>query len=298
MKDILHLLGSTVKVTVDRPLGSYHPKHKDIYYSVNYGYVIGLMAPDGEEQDAYILGVDVAVSEFTGKVIAIIQRRDDVEDKLVVAPENCIFSQKEIEQQTIFQEKYFKHTILMARDAVENRIVLRDMVQSDIEDYVQWFTDTSEQNDWMYWDAPWEKEETDAETERKSWTEYYAYLQTLPTDYTRWKFEIEADGRHIGWVSAYTDLGYVANAEQIPAIGIDIPNRAFRNCGYGKKAFVLFINYFKNKGYTSLYTQTWSGNIAMVKLAQSLGFKAHTRVVDMREVNGQKYDAVTFKIDL
>lgn len=52
------ILGKIVKVTVDRPMGTYHPKHKDIYYSINYGYIEGLMAPDGEEQDAYILGVN------------------------------------------------------------------------------------------------------------------------------------------------------------------------------------------------------------------------------------------------
>lgn len=107
------MIGKTVKVIVDRPLGSFHPEHKDIYYSVNYGYVKGIIAPDGEEQDAYILGVDTAVIEFTGRVIAIIHRQDDVEDKWVVAPENCVFSKEEIEQQVNFQEKYFKHTIQM-----------------------------------------------------------------------------------------------------------------------------------------------------------------------------------------
>ena len=62
------MLGEIVKVVVDRPLGSYHPEHKDIYYPINYGFVEGIIAPDGEEQDAYILGVDVPVKEFTGKI--------------------------------------------------------------------------------------------------------------------------------------------------------------------------------------------------------------------------------------
>ena len=57
------MIGKTVKVLVDRPLGSYHPKHRDMYYPVNYGYIEGIMAPDGEEQDAYILGVDEPVKE-------------------------------------------------------------------------------------------------------------------------------------------------------------------------------------------------------------------------------------------
>ena len=55
------MLGKIVKVTVDRPMGTYHPKHKDIYYPINYGYIEGIMAPDGEEQDAYILGVNQPV---------------------------------------------------------------------------------------------------------------------------------------------------------------------------------------------------------------------------------------------
>ena len=83
---MVFMIGKIVKVTVDRSLGSYHPEHKDMYYPINYGYIEGIMAPDGEEQDAYILGVDKPVSEFTGKIIAIIHRYDDVEEKWVVSP--------------------------------------------------------------------------------------------------------------------------------------------------------------------------------------------------------------------
>lgn len=107
------MIGKIVKVTVDRPLGSYHPKHKDIYYPINYGYVEGIMAADGEEQDVYILGVDEPVKEFTGKVIAIIHRYDDVEEKWVVAPKDMIFTKEQIEENVKFQEQYFKCEIRM-----------------------------------------------------------------------------------------------------------------------------------------------------------------------------------------
>ena len=107
------MIGNIVKVTVDRPLGSYHPKHKDIYYPVNYGYIEGIFAPDGEEQDAYILGVNEPVEEFWGRIIAIIHRFDDVEEKWVVAPKNVSFTKDEIMQQVEFQEKYFKSEIRM-----------------------------------------------------------------------------------------------------------------------------------------------------------------------------------------
>ena len=101
------MIGSIVKVIVDRPLGTFHPKHKDIYYSVNYGYIPGVMASDGEEQDAYILGVHEPVAEFVGRVIAIIHRFDDIEEKWVVAPENISLTKEEIMKQVAFQEQYF-----------------------------------------------------------------------------------------------------------------------------------------------------------------------------------------------
>ena len=101
------MIGKIVKVIIDRPLGSYHPMYKDIYYSVNYGFIEGIIAGDGEEQDAYVLGIDEPVKQFTGKVIAIIHRFDDVEDKLVVVPEELTLTKEEILKQVSFQEKYF-----------------------------------------------------------------------------------------------------------------------------------------------------------------------------------------------
>lgn len=105
------MIGDIVTVTVDRPLGSYHPEYKDMYYPINYGYIEGVMAPDGEEQDAYILGVDKPVEKFTGKIIAIVHRKDDVEEKWVVCSENTTFSKKEIEKQIQFQEKFYQSEI-------------------------------------------------------------------------------------------------------------------------------------------------------------------------------------------
>lgn len=107
------MIGSIVKVTVDRPLGTYHPRHPDIFYPINYGYIPGIIAPDGEEQDAYILGIHEPIKEYVGKVIAIIHRFDDVEDKWVVAPEDAVFTEQEIMDQVFFQEQYFHIEIRM-----------------------------------------------------------------------------------------------------------------------------------------------------------------------------------------
>lgn len=107
------MIGDTVTVTVDRPLGSRHPEYEDMVYPVNYGYVEGVFAPDGEEQDAYILGVDHAVESFTGKIAAIIRRLDDVEDKWVVCPEGLTISKEEIAERVRFAEQYFKSEVVV-----------------------------------------------------------------------------------------------------------------------------------------------------------------------------------------
>ena len=107
------MIGKVVKVIVDRPIGTHHPNHKDLIYSVNYGYVPEIFAPDGEEQDAYILGVNEPVTEFLGKVIAIIHRLNDIEDKWVVAPEGSFFTKEEIAKSVAFQEKFFDIEIMM-----------------------------------------------------------------------------------------------------------------------------------------------------------------------------------------
>ena len=105
-------LGKTVTMKIDRPINSKHPKHGFVY-EVNYGFVPGTTAPDGEEIDAYLLGVNEPVEEFTGKCIAVIHRKNDNDNKLVIIPENA----KEISDEKIlkavnFQEKWFDSVVI------------------------------------------------------------------------------------------------------------------------------------------------------------------------------------------
>ena len=103
-------LNKTITIKIDRPLGSHHPKHSFIY-PVNYGYVPKTINTDGEELDAYLLGVFDPVEEYSGKVIAIIHRLNDDDDKLVVVPEGKTYSDEAIIALTEFQEQYFKSVI-------------------------------------------------------------------------------------------------------------------------------------------------------------------------------------------
>ncbi len=107
------ILGGTVTVTMDRPLGSRHPRHPEMVYPVNYGYVRGIPAPDGAWQDAYVLGIDRPLETFTGHVAAIVRRADDIEDKWVVCPQGCSPGAAAIMEQIRFQERYFDSSLVL-----------------------------------------------------------------------------------------------------------------------------------------------------------------------------------------
>ena len=108
-------LNKIVEVRIDRLLGSKHPKH-NIYYSVNYGYVPGEPAPDGEDLDAYLLGVFEPIEDFTGRCIAVIQRLDDDDDKLIVVPDGVNYTKEQIYSLVEFQERFFKSIIIKLED--------------------------------------------------------------------------------------------------------------------------------------------------------------------------------------
>lgn len=104
-------IGKNVSVRIDRPLNSKHPKHGFVY-EANYGYVPNTVSGDGEELDAYVLGVNETVQEFTGKCIAVIHRTNDDDDKLIIVPEDKNPTDEEIRQFTNFQEQFFESEII------------------------------------------------------------------------------------------------------------------------------------------------------------------------------------------
>ncbi len=105
-------LGKNVTVRIDRPIGYHHvTKGVHLDYTVNYGYLPGVTGGDGEEQDVYILGVDVPLDTFTGPIIGVVRRADDNEDKFLAAPEGMRFTAAEMAEAIHFVEKYFESTI-------------------------------------------------------------------------------------------------------------------------------------------------------------------------------------------
>lgn len=104
-------LGKTVNIKIDRPVGSIHQEHPELVYPVNYGYIPDVFGGDGEEIDVYLLGVDVPVEEYTARIIGIVHRHNDTEDKLVAAPVGLDFDENKISKSVSFQERFFESEI-------------------------------------------------------------------------------------------------------------------------------------------------------------------------------------------
>jgi len=191
------------------------------------------------------------------------------------------------------------------RKIVGDRIILRDFMESDIEKRIYWELIETE---WQLWDGPWEyenktEEEKNTDLNRytkimKKWVKKFA---DMPDDAVRTGFQIteNCSGEYIGWVNSYRiDKDYnIAEDGAMTAIGIDIPALAARGKGYAKTALILFIRYLREHGANEIYTQTWSGNVRMIGLAQKLGFEECKRKTNLRFVRGEYYDGLSFRLN-
>lgn len=110
MENARKYIGKKVTVQMDRPLGSKHPKH-GFFYPVNYGFIPNTISGDGEELDAYILGIHAPLETFEGVVIAVIHRLDDDDDKLIVMEDDKNYTDDQIRALVEFQEKWYTSVI-------------------------------------------------------------------------------------------------------------------------------------------------------------------------------------------
>jgi len=166
-------------------------------------------------------------------------------------------------------------------------IVLRPMLERDLVDEERWNTVETE---WGEWDAPWESDEPfDIKKEREKLRKE---MSNPPKVYSTLELDTD-EGWHIGGVNRY----FIDGDRELVAVGITIPPIEARRKGYGKNALVLWISYqFCHSDVEEIYTQTWSGNYPMVKLAKSIGFEEIGRIKGIRKVRGERYDDLTFSL--
>ena len=135
--------------------------------------------------------------------------------------------------------------------------------------------------------------------EKDRWTKYFENSKLKPIDRIRTRLEIYINNKektHIGWVNYYDIDQYYkyTKDDENCAVGIGIPEQKHRGNGYGLSAIITYIDYLKSSGITEIYTKTQSGNIPMIHLANKIGFRECNRFIDLREIDGKKYDAITF----
>lgn len=106
------VIGQPVTVTMDRPIGTAHPKHPEVIYPINYGYAEGIIGGDGEEQDVYVLGETQPLDMFSGVIVAVVHRYDDNECKWVACKQGKVYSVKQIEDAIQFQEQFHKSEVI------------------------------------------------------------------------------------------------------------------------------------------------------------------------------------------
>lgn len=175
-----------------------------------------------------------------------------------------------------------KHNIFKI---VYRDVFLRDPIEEDAERYIKW---NKYETEWKRWDAPWEDVEEDEVLIKEK------ILKIVHREKSGVRTRLQLcfiDGTHIGSVSYYKKDG----KDNKIAIGIDIPEKNFWGRGIGKQALELWIAYlFIVNSNNNIYTETWSGNVRMIRLAEKLGFEEVEREVNKREVRGELYDGLAF----
>ena len=205
-----------------------------------------------------------------------------------------------------YQDSSIPDSICMVYDLraeiTYRNIILRDMIESDIEDWIRWETVDTE---WTEWDGPDLESAPFVETEFRS--ECEELLKGPRTGFRNFFELATSDGKHIGMVvSGLTgdNFKYLSRAEiqagkkSYPTIGIVICESCDWNRGLGTQALTAFCRYLLDHGKSELRLQTWSGNIRMVRCAEKIGFVECNRIVGNRHIRGGTYDGLTFQLDL
>ena len=182
-------------------------------------------------------------------------------------------------------------------------VILRDMVAADIEDEIRWHTVETE---WGLWDTPWE--DCFSAFDPDAYREKARKKLQEPKDGFRWELQVvSSDGTHVGSVNTYwidDNYEWVARKNLQPgqhvfyAVGCAIKEPSYWGRGLGTETLIAYVRYHLNLGHTDICTQTWSGNVRMVKCAEKLGFTVCDREIAFRTVRGEKVDGLTFRLNV
>lgn len=84
--DEMMQLAKTNRIVIDRPKGKPHPRHPDMIYPLDYGYLEGTTAGDGDGIDVWSGSLDIKT--LTGILCTFDKIKRDAEIKLLVGCTN------------------------------------------------------------------------------------------------------------------------------------------------------------------------------------------------------------------
>ncbi len=142
-------------------------------------------------------------------------------------------------------------------------IILRDKIEDDFKDYIHWYT---EETDWQQWVEPW----SEGLRNVKSLEKDLRKSLDNPPPIIRADLEIIYEDMHVGWVDSYIIDG---EADKL-GVQVVIPDKENWNKGIGEKALICFIRYvLEVDPYRDIFVEIWDGNVRMISLARKLGFE-------------------------
>ena len=258
MNNSIEFLNQTVFVKIDRTLGSKHPKYNFIY-PVNYGYIPNTLSDDGEELDAYILGIYEPLEYFTGKCIAVIHRTNDNDDKLIVVPKNCTFTDNEIKVLTDFQERFFKSQILRLNENLSIRLAnysdctILALLKKEI------------------WETTYRGIYPDEKIDNYNYIENEKKFKDFVDNPKQHLYVLLDNDKIIGYIEFGLPFRPFNNYKQ--EIGLFYIKKEYQRTGIGKTLFYFAFNYIKNTGVDKFFISCHKYNLNAQKFYEKMGGK-------------------------
>ncbi|GAB3570574.1 GNAT family N-acetyltransferase [Spelaeicoccus albus] len=185
----------------------------------------------------------------------------------------------------------------MAVRAGDDRVILRDMEDGDIDPWCNWLLPHQE---WHRWDAPYYPKPSVAEVEAMRTQMHRAAPAPQPAGLPDRLVIAGADNPDelLGVVTWYWE----SEETNWPRMGIAVYDPDVRGHGIGTSALRLWTTFLfghpnaSMRGAVRLDYATWSGNEPMVAVGRKLGFTEEARFRQARIVDGAFYDSVVMGV--
>ena len=163
-------------------------------------------------------------------------------------------------------------------------VSLRDLREEDLKDYMEWY---KKKEDWQSLEMPWDTIDLDKlEGNLKDRSDNKG-------NFFRKRFEIDYEGRHIGWVSSY----YIDGEGDKLSLGVVLAESSYWGRNIDQMALICFIRYILDRDpYRDIFIETLDDNVYMQKLSASLGFDEVVLDKYSRLVDGERYTIKRFKL--